>query len=419
MKKTALLILASCLTAAPAAIVTFELSPAGTDNAPGLSPLNEPTLATNSVGSGNAIGSGIAFDTDALLLNLSIGYGTAYGFTDLTGPATLMHIHGPAPTNTPAPVVINLASLHTPATNAAQGGSIVGSVLLTSNQAPNLLAGLYYVNIHTANNPGGEIRGQLIPIDTLPELLCPADVIAECAGPGGTFVQLAAQVMDADGDPLEVVWSVNGTAIQTNLIAAGVSTNVAPVEFAALYELGTNIVTLTASDAVGDPVSCSATVTILDRTPPTITSLEVSPNVLWPPNHKLRPVKVTVVASDTCSDTNVACRIVRIRSDEPVKGRGHWTFPDWRITGDLSAKLRAERLGKGDGRVYTITVECSDSSGNSTQGTVAVVVPHDQRKPRKNEPPSVGNHPGPANPPANPPGHSKPDPKSKSPRNRK
>ena len=70
------------------AVILFELSPAGTDNAVGLSPLNEVPAVLNSTGSGNTNGAGITFDTGTLTLNLSLGYGSALGFSDLTGAAT-------------------------------------------------------------------------------------------------------------------------------------------------------------------------------------------------------------------------------------------------------------------------------------------------------------------------------------------
>jgi len=54
--------------------------------------------------------------------------------------------------------------------------------------------------------------------------------------------------------------------------------------------------------------------------------------------------------------------------------------PDWQITGDLAVNLRAERSGKGTGRIYTITVECNDTSGNTATKTVTVSVPHDSGK---------------------------------------
>src|SRR5436190_3789175 len=209
MKKLIVLSLIAFVTAAQAAIVTFDLSPAGTDNAVGLSPLNETPAITNSTGSGNEIGSGISFDTDTLTLNFSLAYGSAFGFSNLTGPATAAHIHGPAPTNTPAPIVIDLAGLNVLAANPANGGSINGPLSLTTNQSAELLAGLYYINVHTGINANGEIRGQLVPIDTLPTVVCPGSTTAECAGPGGTLVTLTCSVSDEDGDALTVMWTAN------------------------------------------------------------------------------------------------------------------------------------------------------------------------------------------------------------------
>ena len=65
--------------------------------------------------------------------------------------------------------------------------------------------------------------------------------------------------------------------------------------------------------------------------------------------------------------------------DEPVDGTGDGdTSPDWEITGDLTLRLRAERAGTGSGRVYTITVEARDYSGNTTLETISVIVPKNQ-----------------------------------------
>jgi hypothetical protein len=53
---------------------------------------------------------------------------------------------------------------------------------------------------------------------------------------------------------------------------------------------------------------------------------------------------------------------------------------DWQITGAASVELRADREGGGSGRLYTITLRCSDASGNAATRTAAVSVPHDQGK---------------------------------------
>jgi hypothetical protein len=91
-----------------------------------------------------------------------------------------------------------------------------------------------------------------------------------------------------------------------------------------------------------------------------------TPNVLWPPNHKMVPVTVTV------SSTGVSnCRIVSVSSNELI------TSSYWKITGDLTVSLRAERLGTGRARLYTITLTCMDTFGNNVTGNVTVTVPHD------------------------------------------
>ena len=106
--------------------------------------------------------------------------------------------------------------------------------------------------------------------------------------------------------------------------------------------------------------------------------LIASPDGPWSPNHKMRSVTLEVDVSDTC-DANPTCSIVGVTSNEPVNGKGDGnTSPDWEITGDLTVDLRAERSGNGDGRVYTITVRCTDASGNFTTSFVTVTVPHDQ-----------------------------------------
>jgi hypothetical protein len=115
------------------------------------------------------------------------------------------------------------------------------------------------------------------------------------------------------------------------------------------------------------------TVNVVDTTAPVITALTASPNSLWPPNHKMAAVSVTPAVGDACGATS--CRIVSISVNQPADAS------DWAITGPLSASLRAERSGSGGDRVYTLAVQCSDGSGNTSAArTVAVTVPHDQGK---------------------------------------
>jgi hypothetical protein len=74
-------------------------------------------------------------------------------YSGLSGPPTAAHFHGPAAPGANAGVAVPIPN---PATSPVQG-----SATLTDAQAADLLAGRYYINIHTAANPGGEIRGQV------------------------------------------------------------------------------------------------------------------------------------------------------------------------------------------------------------------------------------------------------------------
>ena len=74
-------------------------------------------------------------------------------YEGLSGPAAAAHIHGPADPGQNAGPVAPLAGTASP---------MKGTVTLTDAQAAELAAGKYYVNIHTAANKGGEIRGQIL-----------------------------------------------------------------------------------------------------------------------------------------------------------------------------------------------------------------------------------------------------------------
>jgi probable HAF family extracellular repeat protein len=108
-----------------------------------------------------------------------------------------------------------------------------------------------------------------------------------------------------------------------------------------------------------------------DTTPPTIRSSASNPALLWPPNASMWDVQVSVDATDNV-DPTPHCAISGVSSSEPTQ-KG-----DMVVTGGLSLQLRAERDGSGPGRVYSVNVACSDSSGNQATAVVSVRVPHDR-----------------------------------------
>jgi hypothetical protein len=377
MKKSiVLLALLAAGAMAQADIVQFDLSPRGTSPGVGLSPSNEvPPLALS--GSGGETLLGVWFDTGTLMLNFSVGYGAAAGFSNLTGPATQWGIFGPAPVGGTAPVLFDLAAHQLPAGDPAMGGVLFGAVAFLPSQTNDLFQGLDYLNIATAANATGEIRGQLVPLlNTPPTVTCPEPVVLECNSPQGARATLTAQVADADGDTVQVVWYVDGVSRHTNTVAATATpTN---VQFTALFSFGPHTVEVWATDGITTPVNCSTMVTVVDTKPPLIRLIRASPNQLWPPNHKMVPVTVRVDAVDACGGP-VTNKIVSVASNEPANGTGDGNTPvDWAITGDLTLTLRAERAGTGNGRVYTITVASTDTHGNTSTGTVTVTVPKNQ-----------------------------------------
>lgn len=406
--KTIVSVLSLAALTCQATLVHFQLSPPGTDAAVGLSPSNQVPVVTNSTGSGGTISGGIVFDTESNLLQVAIGYGSAAGFANLSGPATAMSLNGPAPAGQNAGVLIDLSPYDFSAANMTNGGVIVGAIPVSTNDVASLIGGSNYVTIATALNPNGEIRGQLVQViisNQPPSVSCPGATNVEC----GTPTELAATVSDPDGDALTVVWMVNGMAVETNDVPASNPPGTASVSFSELLPLGTNVVTVTVTDTAAASASCSTMVTVVDTIPPVIVSASAHPNTLWPPNHKLVSVKVSAVVTDACGPTS--WKIISVSSNEPVdkkgngnvngngKGKGNGgngngngnggnngqgsgnTSPDWIITGDHTVKLRAERSGTGNGRIYSITIQATDEAGNvSTPVVVVVAVPHDQGK---------------------------------------
>jgi len=103
------------------------------------------TPPNDSKGAGSAW---VDLDTASKALTWKVEY------AGLSGPATMAHFHGPAPVGKAAGVAVPLkGDLASPAK---------GSAVLTDAQVSDLKAGLWYVNVHTAAHPGGEIRGQVL-----------------------------------------------------------------------------------------------------------------------------------------------------------------------------------------------------------------------------------------------------------------
>ncbi|MCK1424437.1 CHRD domain-containing protein [Bradyrhizobium sp. 180] len=131
------------------ALIGSVIAMSGTANAEVVM-LQAELKGSNEVPPNSSTGSGKAeasYDTETKVLTYSVTY------AGLTGPAMGAHFHGPGEAGKNAGIVLPFKTVQSP---------IQGSATLTDAQAADLLAGKWYANIHTAANPGGELRGQMM-----------------------------------------------------------------------------------------------------------------------------------------------------------------------------------------------------------------------------------------------------------------
>ncbi len=202
-----------------------------------------------------------------------------------------------------------------------------------------------------------------------PTVSCPAEVTAECQGLDQTSVHLpVATAADACEGSVPIINSHTPGGAD----ASG------------SYPLGDTPITFTAEDGSGNQSTCQTHVRVVDTTSPTIGDPLASPALLWPPDHTMRNVSVGYSAADLCSPVHCA---LTVTSNEPVNGTGDGDVaPDWVVLDDHHLQLRAERAGTGSGRVYIVSINCSDTLGHASTKSATVPVPHDLRMPNARVP---------------------------------
>jgi hypothetical protein len=138
---------------------------------------------------------------------------------------------------------------------------------------------------------------------------------------------------------------------------------------------------LTVSDPYGFTSSAYVSVVVINwHTPPNVTNVHADVPVLWPPDHKMLPVQILGVVKP--SDDKIT--ITGVTQDEPTNGLGDGDTPTDAIIHHADApnnddvNLRAERSGRGDGRVYKVYFTVPDPE-QTAQGVVKVMVPHDKK----------------------------------------
>jgi hypothetical protein len=142
--------------------------------------------------------------------------------------------------------------------------------------------------------------------------------------------------------------------------------------------LGAHAITLRVTNVFGLTATDTLTVTVRDTVAPEL-QVELSPDQLWPPNHRMIGITASVAVVDLCSTSAVS--LVSVESSEPDDGDGDGdTVDDIRgadIGGaDFTFDLRAERAPE-DGPSL-VTYSAADYAGNTTTATGYVLVPHDR-----------------------------------------
>jgi hypothetical protein len=198
---------------------------------------------------------------------------------------------------------------------------------------------------------------------------------AQTVKPGATVGLDGSLSFDPDNDAISYQWvQVAGPSVALS------AANVASPRFTAPSVSGVVPLTfrLVVSDGLMRSQPSDTVVTIKNENSAPVCSLaQAVPNVLWPPNHKMIPIKIVGVTDP--EDGQVAVSIVRVTQDEMINGLGDGdTSPDAILQGE-KVLLRAERSGTGNGRVYQIHFTASDGQGGVCSGAVSVAVPHDQK----------------------------------------
>ncbi|HEV8699961.1 MAG TPA: FG-GAP-like repeat-containing protein [Candidatus Polarisedimenticolia bacterium] len=267
------------------------------------------------------------------------------------------------------PSQIDISSLH------AGGHYHLVLTLTDGNTVP--------VKVETTFESQGESRLVFVRPNAPPLAAIAAPTTIECTGPAGGAITLDGSAStDADSTPgtnddiVLFQWLRNPGQADEQAIGTG-------QVLQTTLPLGRHAIGVRVTDHAGATGMVQTEIVVQDTIPPSLT-LATDPSVLWPPNHRLVPVRVGWQAGDRC-DGAVSVRLVSVAGSEPDDAPGDG---DGRTTGDVAGMdaglpdaellLRAERSGDGAGRTYELLYSATDASGNSTTALSVVRVPHDE-----------------------------------------
>ena len=187
---------------------------------------------------------------------------------------------------------------------------------------------------------------------------------------GTHSIDVLSNDTDPDSDPLTVASVTQG--------AHGVVVNNgSSVSYTAGANfIGSDTFTYSVDDGQLHTDTATVTVTVVDTTPPAL-SVVTAVSALWPPNHQMENVGLLVNALDNSGSAPAIHVAVFSDEDDVEPGAGNFS-PDASDIAPGTLRLRSERTGSGDGRVYLIVVTATDASSNAVHVCVPVVVPASQ-----------------------------------------
>jgi hypothetical protein len=208
-----------------------------------------------------------------------------------------------------------------------------------------------------------------------PSIVCPSASVNQCTRSSGTSVSLTAHVSDANGDALSVIWNVDGVQAKVDNVPGGFPPTTGVSSLKQDFTLGVHNLNISVTDGRSAPAACQTSVTVRDTIAPVV-SASVAQPLLWPPNHNMVNVGLAQSAQDSCSATHGASVAVFSNESQTAAG-GDANFSPDAATGASVLALRSERSANGNGRIYLVSVQSTDASGNTGFACTTVVVPHD------------------------------------------
>jgi uncharacterized repeat protein (TIGR01451 family) len=235
---------------------------------------------------------------------------------------------------------------------------------ITSDASPDtVVAGANVTYRLTVTNEGPGVATAVTVADSLPD----ETTLVSCTATGGG-------ICGGEGNERTVTFnSIAPDTSETITLVAAVNCVVEDGR-----EIDNTASIRSAAQGSGDDEEENETVFVsVAHPPPSLTGVSVNPATVWPPDHKMVLATVDYQVTAVCAPVTTK---LAVGSNEPVNGTGDGdTSPDWEVVDPHHVRLRAERAGGGNGRIYTIKITATDALNQSTGRAVQVSVPKNQK----------------------------------------